>query len=188
MNTRRIVSWVAVVGILIGPGGSGAEPSESMDELIRELLAISGGAGMAEQMSDQHSYVELMRIQPSYPQMMQLAVSEQTDLSEPDRQQLMARLEDFERFAERFRELFLERIDFSKLIDSVYQPLYSSYFTAEDLEKMIAFYRTPVGRKVIELMPALMEEAGRGVAEAIQPQAVALIQEIVAEERAKLKD
>jgi hypothetical protein len=53
---------------------------------------------------------------------------------------------------------------------------------------MIVFYRTPAGRKAIEVMPALMQEASRGVAEAIQPQAVALIQEIVAEERAQLVD
>ncbi len=188
MNSRRIVSLAAAVGILTWSGGTGAEPSESKENLIRELLAISGVAGMAEQMSAQYSYVELLRIQPSYPQMMQFAVSEQTDLSEEDRQRLTARLENFDQFAERFRGLFLERVDFSKIIDSVYYPLYDSYFSVNELEKMIVFYRTPAGRKAIEVMPALMQEASRGVAEAIQPQAVALIQEIVAEERAQLVD
>jgi hypothetical protein len=188
VNIRKIVVWAAVVGVMAFPGGSGAEPSESKKKRIRELLAISGVAGMEEQMADQHAYIELMRIQPSYSQMMQFAVSEQTDLSEQDRQRLMGRLEKFEPFAERFRELFLERVDFSKIIESVYLPLYSSYFTLDDLEKMIVFYRTPVGRKAIEVMPALMQEAGRGVDEAVRPQVVALIQEIVAEQRAKLKD
>ena len=188
MNTRKIIAWAAAVGVMAIPGGSGAESSALMEKRIRELLAISGVAGMEEQMADQHAYIELMRIQPSYSQMMQFAVSEQKDLSEQDRQRLMGRLENFEPFAERFHDLFLERVDFSKIIESVYLPLYSSYFTADDLEKMIAFYRTPVGRKAIEVMPALMQEAGRGVEDAIRPQVVVLTQEIVAEQRAKLKD
>ncbi len=58
----------------------------------------------------------------------------------------------------------------------------------ELIREMLAFYRTPVGRKSIEVMPSLVQEAGRGVDEAVQPLAVGLIQEIVAEERAKLAD
>jgi hypothetical protein len=53
---------------------------------------------------------------------------------------------------------------------------------------MLAFYRRPVGRKSIEVMPSLMQEAGGGVEEAVRPLAVGLIQQIVAEERAKLAD
>jgi hypothetical protein len=51
---------------------------------------------------------------------------------------------------------------------------------------MLAFYRTPVGRKSIEVMPSLLAEAARGIDEALRPLSVALIQQIVAEERARL--
>jgi len=37
-------------------------------------------------------------------------------------------------------------------------------------------------------MAPLMQEAGRGIEEAVWPLSIALIQEIVAEERAKLAD
>jgi hypothetical protein len=188
VNTRRFIASAAVVGILVLPGGSGAEPSESKAALIKELIEISGVSGMAQQMLDQHGYIELMRLQPEYQPMMELAVSEQLDLSEEDRQQLWAQLSNFERFAERFYELFTERVDFPKIIESVYQPLYEKYFDVGDLEEMVAFYRTPVGRKTIEVMPSLMQEAGLGVDQMIRPQSIALLQEIVAEERAKLKD
>ena len=186
MNTRIIVAVAAAVGILALPGSSGAEPSKSKAALIQELIDISGVSGMAEQMLRHHGYVELSRIQTQYGPMMELAVSEETDLSDEDRQRLMNRLADWDRFAERFYTLFVERVDFTKIIETVYHPLYDKYFSADELEEIVVFYRTPVGRKLMQSMPALMQEAGKGVDDAVQPHAVALIQEIFAEARAEL--
>ncbi len=188
VRIRRIAAAILVAGALMQPAKSGAELTESKQETIRELLRIVGVVGMAEQMRDQQSIVELMRMRPSYSQMMEFAVSEQTDLSEEDRQLLLARLGDFDAFAERFRALFVERLDFAQIIAAVYPPLYDKYFSEEELRQMLAFYRTPLGRKSIEVMPSLMQEAGGGVEAAVRPLAVGLIQEIVAEERAQLAD
>ena len=188
MKIRSMGAAILAVGVLIQPAPSAAEITETKRELIRELLTIVGIAGMAEQMREQQSVVELMRMQPTYHQMMEMAATEQTDLSEADRQLLLARLEDFDAFAERFRTLFSQRLNFSTIIETVYPPLYDKYFSEEELRQMVAFYRTPVGRKSIEVMAPLMQEAVRGVEEAVQPLAIGLIQEIVAEERAALAD
>jgi hypothetical protein len=188
VNTRRIIASAAAVGILALPGSSGAESSESKTALIQELIEISGIVGMAEQMSKHHGYVELSRIQQQYGPLMELAVSEQTDLSEEDRQRLSTRLADWDHFAEQFYQRFVERIDFTRIIEKVYQPLYAKYFSADELEKIVIFYRTPVGRKLMKSMPALMQEASQGVDDAVQPHAVVLIQEIFAEARAQLND
>jgi hypothetical protein len=184
----RIGALILVTGVLMQPAKSEAELTESKQAAIRELLEIVGVVGMAEQMSDQQGIVELMRIRPRYFQMMEFAVSEQGDLSEEDRQLLLARLQDFDAFAERFRALFDERLNFSQIIEAVYLPLYDKYFSDEELQQMLAFYRTPVGRKGIEVMPSLMQEAGGGVEEAVRPLSIGLIQGIVAEERAALAD
>ncbi len=188
MRIRRFVAVIMTAGALIQPTKSNAELTESKQQTIRELLTIVGVVGMAEQMRDQQSIVELMRMRPSYPEMMEFAVSEQTDLSEEDRQRLLARLTDFDVFAERFHDLFVERLDFSTIIETVYTPLYDKTFSEEELRQMLAFYRTPVGRKTIEATPSLMQEAAAGVEAAVRPLAIGLIQEIIAEERAKLAD
>jgi hypothetical protein len=188
---------ILAVGVLAQPalseaeitGSKGAaEASESKQEMIRELLTIVGIVGMAEQMRDQQSVMELMQMQSSYHEMMELATSEQPDLSEENRQLLLARLDDFDAFAERFRALFNERINFSTIIETVYPPLYDKTFSEAELRQMVAFYRTPVGRKSIEVMPSLMQEAAVGIEGAVRPLSIGLIQEIVAEERAKLAD
>ena len=174
--------------MLVLPAWSEAEVTESKQEMIRQLLTIAGIVGMAEQMRDQQSVVELMRMQPNYHEMMEWATSEQTDLSEADRQLLLARLEDFDAFAERYRALFNERLDFSAIIEAVYLPLYDKTFSEEELRQMVTFYRTPVGRKTIEVMPSLMQQAAEGIEGAVRPLAIGVVHEVVAEQRAKLAD
>jgi uncharacterized protein len=188
VRIRSIAAGIGLIGFALQAAQSSAELTASKSERVRELLAIVGVAGVSEQMLEQQSIVELMRIQPSYDAMMEFAVSEQRDLSEPERERLLARLADFDAFGRRFRSLFVERLNFSAIIESVYPPLYDQYFSDAELEQMLAFYRTPVGRKAIEVMPSLMVEAAQGVDRAVRPIAVGLIQQIVAEERAKLAE
>ena len=37
-------------------------------------------------------------------------------------------------------------------------PLYTRYFTADEMKQLAAFYRTPVGKKALQVMPQLMGE------------------------------
>ncbi|HWW75109.1 MAG TPA: DUF2059 domain-containing protein [Pyrinomonadaceae bacterium] len=38
-------------------------------------------------------------------------------------------------------------------------PIYDRHFTAEDVKGLVAFYETPLGRKVVETLPEVMREA-----------------------------
>ncbi len=165
---------------------SGAEISESKRKLIEELLGISGSASIPEQMAQQQTYFELMRIRPTFQPMMEYAVSEQRDLSPGQQQELLEKLRDFEAFAATFRTRFTERLNFSKIVVDVYYPLYDETFSEDDLAKMLEFYRTRVGRKTIELMPGIMQRAAQGIDKIVRPTAIEVIQDIVADEREKL--
>lgn len=46
--------------------------------------------------------------------------------------------------------------------------LYESKFTAAELEELINFYNTPVGRKSLQAMPEIMAEAGQIGQESVQ--------------------
>jgi hypothetical protein len=39
-------------------------------------------------------------------------------------------------------------------------PIYEKYLSAEDVREITAFYKTPVGRKFISIMPDIMKDAG----------------------------
>ena len=44
-------------------------------------------------------------------------------------------------------------------IIKVYIPIYAKYYTAEDIKALIAFYKSPVGKKVIAKSPVIAEES-----------------------------
>ena len=70
-------------------------------------------------------------------------------------------------------DMFRENMDFDGLIMDLI-PIYDKYYTLEDIQGMIAFYESPVGRKVTEVTPkmtaesmAVGQEWGRKIAEKI---------------------
>jgi len=42
---------------------------------------------------------------------------------------------------------------------SITIPIYDKYFTEEEIRQIIAFYKTPIGQKIISTMPSVMREA-----------------------------
>jgi hypothetical protein len=57
-----------------------------------------------------------------------------------------------------FLDAFRENLDFSSLFDA-FIPIYAKYYTHDEVMQLIEFYRTPLGRKTIELTPAITEES-----------------------------
>ena len=53
---------------------------------------------------------------------------------------------------------FLDDKGMKELTDRMV-PIYQRHFSSEDIDGMLAFYRSPLGRKVIAEMPATMAEA-----------------------------
>ncbi|MDR1626705.1 MAG: DUF2059 domain-containing protein [Spirochaetia bacterium] len=57
-----------------------------------------------------------------------------------------------------FLEAFREKLDFSPLIDACI-PIYAKYYSHDEIMQLIEFYQSPIGRKTIELTPAITEES-----------------------------
>lgn len=49
------------------------------------------------------------------------------------------------------------KVDMNGLVD-LSIPIYAKHFTKDELDVLVAFYRTPVGKKAISTMPAIMQE------------------------------
>lgn len=50
-----------------------------------------------------------------------------------------------------------EKMDTGELIDMTV-PIYAKHFTHDEIQQMLEFYATPLGRKMVTTMPALMQE------------------------------
>jgi uncharacterized protein len=51
-----------------------------------------------------------------------------------------------------------KEVDANELVQ-LYIPIYDKYYTEEDLENLIVFYKSPTGRKVTSIMPTMVAES-----------------------------
>ncbi len=116
-----------------------AELSESKRLLIRELLQLSGGGQAAEEVAQ----LFLVQIGYEYESMVEVALSEEPDLSAKEKQALREHLADFDLFAGAFSSSFAERID----LDAVLETVYVTSTTATSRRPSFARSSPSIGRR-----------------------------------------
>jgi len=86
---------------------------------------------------------------------------------------------------DRFRDRLFSRIDYLRLADTVYTPMFDERFTAAELKALIAFAKTEHGQKLMQLIPELGLAAMRKGEEVIRQAADAVTEEEQKEEALK---
>lgn len=66
--------------------------------------------------------------------------------------------QNFSNVPEEFWNNFMKEVNPEMLITMII-PIYDKYYTEEDIKKMIEFYQSPVGKKVISTLPQVMQES-----------------------------
>ena len=65
---------------------------------------------------------------------------------------------------EEFWDEFVRQVNPNDLMDLVV-PIYSKYFTEEEINQIVKFYKTPIGKKMVEKLPLIMQDSYRVGAE-----------------------
>ena len=91
------------------------------------------------------------------------------------------------RIGDRIRELFLQKIDLSGLLENLSYVAYDKYFNEQQLRDLITFYRSPTGRRTIEVMPQLFTESMTMTVQAVRPKIGDLMNDLMKEESARIK-
>src|SRR5687768_15740617 len=76
--------------------------------------------------------------------------------------------------SKRLRELFARRIDFTQIVEDISYELYSKYFTEAEIKDLVAFYKSPTGKKSIGVSPKMFAESMNITAERIKPKVLAI--------------
>lgn len=66
--------------------------------------------------------------------------------------------ENYSNVDQKFWDGFIKEIKAEDLINLII-PIYDKYYTEEDLDKIIAFYKTPIGKKMVETLPMISKES-----------------------------
>lgn len=179
MGALRVVALLAVA--LLAAAASRAESDESKRELIVELIGLSAAAQSTEELAN----VFLAQVESRYPLLVEEVMGSETELSAEQRDALRKELSDFDAFAAAFLELFPERVRLQEVMETVYVPLYEEAFTEEELRAIVAFYRSPAGRKTLTVMPAIVQQGFESSVPLVEPRVIALVGEVLARRRAK---
>jgi hypothetical protein len=152
--------------------------------LVREFLAVTEMAGGTAPLRG--AFVE--RVEERYAQTFEAMLAEMA-LAPDEAERARERYDESRRrFRDAFARLFDEQVDLDLLTRVLYGPIYARHFSDDELRELIAFYRSPVGRKSLEALPRAMTEITLEVGPALAPIVTSLVNEAVAIEKAALRD
>jgi uncharacterized protein len=124
--------WLLV--FLLVPGAAFAQDAQHRAQ-IKELMRITGSAQLGLQFANAVSQDMARQLRQARPDIPERAIA------------LMN---------QEVLKLFEERVD--GLLERVV-PVYEKHFSPAEIDDLLAFYRTPTGRKAIAVMPAVMNES-----------------------------
>jgi uncharacterized protein len=171
------------MSLLAGKAFAQQPISAEKKALIEELLL----ATEAEKMTGSVIDTMLNSLEKQYPVIIQEMTEDTPGLTPAQKKKLNAQSRGFAWFSKTFRERLPQRVNFKELIEKISYPLYDKYFTENDLKDLIAFYKSPTGKKTLSVLPALLNDSMQKSGELLIPVLTNLAQEIIEEERARLK-
>jgi len=182
MRTARIAA-LCLAG-LVAPSAGASDIPETKRVLIVELVEISAGPEASIPVVRQF----LQELQPHYTSLVAEVMTSETELEPTERDALEKQLSDFDAFAVAFVARFPREIDLDGALVEAYVPLYDRHFEEKELEAIVEFYRSPAGRKMIRVLPLLVQEGVTRTMELIQPQLMRVVGRVFAERRQELVD
>lgn len=173
---------LAALVFALVPLGAAAEVAAEKRALIVELVALSGGDAVGPSVASRF----LQELRPHYAELVKDVMRAEESLHPAEREALERQLSDFDAFALSFVRHFPERIDLDAVLVEAYEPLYDRYFEQQELEQIVGFYRSPVGRKMVQVLPQLIQQGLEATVAAVEPQLMELVGLILAERRQEL--
>ena len=147
-------------------------PAEKWD-LIQQLIEITQSSQLIDQLLDSlfgesdSLMEEVIKQSPQYQ-----------SASEEERQSMVA---ESQRVQRRMYELLTEEVNLVEISRNIEIYLYDKYYTEEDLENLLAFYRTPTGQKLIETLPKMSQDSIELSSRLVVPRMMNVFQQLMEE-------
>lgn len=180
------LNYAAIAAESPAPGKDFASTTVTPEKraLIMDLLTITDADKKVDQivkaMMDAHAR--------QYPLIAAQVINSDPSISDAQKKQLTDKMqENSQRSAERMKELFLEKINMGDVMNQVALTVYDKNFTDGELKDIIGFYKTKTGKKSLQVMPQVMQESMEMTSQIIAPKMQGIIEQLLKEERARLK-
>ena len=166
-----------------GPAKPAATPASAEKRaLVKELLDLTNSRQNTETLFN----AQFDEMEKRLPEIEWQAITSLQDfgkLTLAQRNQMRAKLsESTLRMSKRIKTLFVERIDMQQLIEDITLSVYDKHFSVDELRDLVAFYKSPTGKKVMEVTPVMLSESAAKAGELVAPKVAAIVEEIQKEE------
>lgn len=183
---RRFLILTPIVAVLVSLPVSGlAQTSETKRKLIAELIEVTGVLSNIEGEFRKGIEEQKRAMDGLLPD--DLILSDNlTEAEKRERQEKAV--------AERNRlfDMMINRvekeIDFKGFVERSLYKVYDKHYTEQDLSELIAFYRTPIGKKVVAVSPLIESDTMNAFVSELMPQMLKIIKEIMEIEMKDLKE
>jgi len=162
-------AFAAILAAAFAGGVHAAPPSQAA---IRELMDVTNArANMS---------ASLQNMSKAVPQLLRMRADAALRNPKLTEEQRKAETASLERRLPTISAALQKEMTDPKLVDELYNqvvPLYASHFTAEDVKALTAFYRSPAGKKSLEVMPQLVGESAQAAQKLMQERAKRIIEQ-----------
>jgi uncharacterized protein len=169
---------------LISPTEFSAKSSKktilkSKKELISQLLEIAGG----KQTYDQTQQIILSQQKQELPKILKQMIESYSSLTPSQKKDAYAKaIQNMSAALDELGQYLSAETTYQELLERVYYPIYDQYFTEADLRDLVAFYKTPIGKKLISISPQLSATSQKLTFEVIMPRLSEIIGRMIQKE------
>ena len=173
----RHLSRLGVMALCLLPFGASAQAQEKSNdaispaklELIKELISVTDVANTAKLTMSQSMEAMTVSLSGLFTKSLPDDLNGQNLSPEQLAQAKKGLAAFFAREMKANSEYMVKTIDFDKLVETVYVPLYDKYYNEQELRDLIVFYKTPTGQKVVIVEPLLAGDSTARTAQFLMP-------------------
>jgi len=139
--------------------------SAEYDEKLKELFTLTG---INTSYTNIHGFI-LQQLQASYFQAANQSI-DSASLSDDHKKEVSAIVDErFKQIVKDYEAMVRGELPYDKAEVEIYIPLFREVYTEEEVDQLIVFYKSPVGKKSLETTTGILDKASEKISERFQP-------------------
>ena len=186
MRKLSSILFSFVLVLLVVSGATAQQTiSESKKALIRELLEVTG----AKQNTDQMLTTMLSMQEAHSAKMLQSSINDDRSIPQDEKKGRLEKAKsESDRMAKRLYDYFTTEFNIGAVMEDISYTVYDKYFTEDELKDLIAFYKSPAGKKYISVVPNVIADSMSIFVEKYAPKLDEFVKKAVEEELTQIKN
>lgn len=187
MHSNTIKAGLVIALILFGCTATRAQETTQITPekraLIKELLELTGGTKGVDQLLN----IMLEQQERDLPKVLAQLGTTDRHLTPEERAAADEKVKEAtQRATARLKEIF-QKLNYAQVIEDLSASIFDKYFNESELKEWVAFYKSPLGKKTVELMPTIYAESMSKISDAVLPSLQTEMSKVIAEETERLE-